>query len=98
MTLPVSPLQLGLIVAGVALVVGVMIYNWWLERRVRRRIETTFRKPAEAPGTAGGSSGRWGATLRGGGDVPKDVIPAYRPAETTSTFAPPIEVIEHDDE
>jgi hypothetical protein len=96
MTLPVSPLQLGLIVAGVALVVGVMIYNWWLERRVKRRIETTFPKPAEAFAAAGGSA-RVEPTLRGAGDVPDDVIPAYRPVETASTFTPPMDIIEHED-
>jgi hypothetical protein len=96
MTLPVSPLQLGLIVAGIALVVGVMIYNWWLERRVKRRIETPFRKPAEALAGAGGGA-RVEPTLRGAGDVPDDVIPAYRPPESTSTFTPPMDVIEHED-
>ncbi len=45
----VSPLQLGLIIAGVVLVVGVLIYNWWLERRVRRKISATFRKPESVP-------------------------------------------------
>jgi ZipA, C-terminal FtsZ-binding domain len=96
MTLPVSPLQLGLIVAGVALVVGVMIYNWWLERRVRRRIATTFRKPAEAL-AGGGGGARVEPTLRGAGDAPDNAHPAYRPAESGSTFTPPMEVIEHDD-
>lgn len=96
MTLPVSPLQLGLIVAGVALVVGVMIYNWWLERRVRRRIETTFRKPAEALAGGGGGATRVEPTLRGAGDVPDNALPAYRTAESGSTFTPPMEVIEHD--
>jgi hypothetical protein len=37
-----SSLQLGLIVAGIALVVGVLIYNWLQERRVRRRIDEAF--------------------------------------------------------
>jgi hypothetical protein len=97
MTLPVSPLQLGLIVAGVALVVGVMIYNWWLERRVRRRIDTTFRKPVEAVAMAGAGADRVEPTLRGAGEVPDDVIPAYRPPEATSSFAPPMDVIAHDD-
>jgi hypothetical protein len=96
MTLPVSPLQLGLIVAGVALVVGVMIYNWWLERRVRRRIETTFRPPG--PVSTEASPARVEPTLRGSGDVAEDVVPAYRPGENTSTFAPPMDVIAHDDD
>jgi hypothetical protein len=97
MTLPLSPLQLGLIVAGVALVVGVMIYNWWLERRVRRRIDTTFRKPVEAVAMAGGGVDRVEPTLRGAGEVPDDVTPAYRPAEATSSFVPPMDVIPHDE-
>ncbi len=41
--MPISNLQLGLIVAGVLLVLGVLIYNAWQERRVRRRIESAFR-------------------------------------------------------
>ena len=40
-----TSLQLGLIVAGIALVVGVIVYNWLQERRIRRRIDSTFRKP-----------------------------------------------------
>ena len=46
-----SPLQLGLIGAGIVLVVGVLIYNWWQERRVRQRIDAAFR-PSEAPAIA----------------------------------------------
>lgn len=38
-----TSLQLGLIAAGVALVIGVIIYNWLQERRVRRRIHEAFR-------------------------------------------------------
>ena len=34
-----TSLQLGLIAAGVALIVGVLVYNWLQERRVRRRID-----------------------------------------------------------
>lgn len=37
-----SSLQLGLIIGGLALVVGVIVYNWLQERRVRRRIEEAF--------------------------------------------------------
>src|SRR6185295_7285292 len=33
-----TSLQIGLIVGGIVLVVGVMIYNWLQERRVRRRV------------------------------------------------------------
>jgi FtsZ-interacting cell division protein ZipA len=43
-----TSLQLGLIVAGIVLVVGVVIFNAWQERRIRRRIDAAFRKPEEA--------------------------------------------------
>ncbi len=43
-----TSLQLGLIVAGVVLVAGVIVYNWLQERRIRRRIASTFRKPQSA--------------------------------------------------
>jgi ZipA, C-terminal FtsZ-binding domain len=46
-----NPLFLGLVAAGIALVAGVLIYNWLQERRVRRRIDAAFRKPD------GGASG-----------------------------------------
>jgi hypothetical protein len=39
-----NSLFLGLIAAGLALVAGVLIYNWLQERRVRRRIDIAFRK------------------------------------------------------
>lgn len=44
-----SQLQIGLIVAGVVLVVCVIVYNWLQERRIRRRLEATHApKPARA--------------------------------------------------
>jgi hypothetical protein len=48
-----NPLFLGLIAAGVVLVACVLIYNWLQERRVRRRIDATFRK---ADGNAQGAA------------------------------------------
>jgi len=38
----VSSLQLGLVVAGVLLVVGVILFNRWQERRIRQRIDGRF--------------------------------------------------------
>jgi hypothetical protein len=38
----VSRLQLGLIVAGAIVIVAVMVYNAWVERRARRRAEQAF--------------------------------------------------------
>ena len=101
MTLPVSPLQLGLIVAGVVLVVGVLIYNWWLERRVRRRIEATFRKPAEARrGAASRLAARRADAARRAERSPgrcRAGVPAPPDASEASTFTPPMDVIAHDD-
>ena len=53
-----SSLQLGLIVAGVLLVIGVLIYNWWQERRVRRRIKEAF---SQSPGGAAASAAHAGS-------------------------------------
>ncbi len=43
-----TSLQLGLIAAGAALVAGVVLYNGVQERRLRRKIESEFRKPDPA--------------------------------------------------
>jgi hypothetical protein len=40
-----NPLFLGLLVAGVALVIAVLVYNWMQERKVRRRITAAFTHP-----------------------------------------------------
>ena len=51
-----TSLQLGLIAAGVALVVGVLVYNWIQERRVRRRIQQAFRGANPASSREGGQT------------------------------------------
>jgi FtsZ-interacting cell division protein ZipA len=43
-----NPLFIALLIAGAVLVIGVVVVNWVQERRVRRRIDATFRKPATA--------------------------------------------------
>ena len=47
-----NPLFLGLLIAGVVLVIGVILINWLQERRVRRRIDAAFRKPRETASDA----------------------------------------------
>jgi len=103
MTLPISHLQLGLIVAGVLLVLGVIGYNAWQERRVRRRIASAFRPNEER------ESARVEPTLGSRGDAEEAAAvrtmraaPAATPAlpraadVPESSFVPPMEVIEHD--
>jgi FtsZ-interacting cell division protein ZipA len=106
-----SSLQLGLIVAGVLLVAGVIVYNAWQERRIRRRITSAFRKPddAAAPPDAGL---RVEPTMRTIPGVPDgfDAAPAAdtapyadgaqrssvaAPAEDDSAWTPPMDVVEH---
>jgi FtsZ-interacting cell division protein ZipA len=101
MPLSMSPLQLGLIIAGVLLVIGVIIYNAWVERRVKRRIAETFRKTE--PGSdlrSAPSAQRVEPTLSSAtaATPPADAVPAYRPDGNAedSDFVAPMEVIEHD--
>jgi len=98
----VSPLQLGLIIAGVVLVVGVLIYNWWLERRVQRRITATFRKPDGVTMQPGGGASiqRVEPTLRADGSaastVAANAVPAFRPnadEDAAPGWEPPIDVV-----
>ena len=47
-----TTLQLAMIAAGVVLVLAVIAYNVWQERRVRRRITSAFNPPAAPPSDA----------------------------------------------
>src|SRR6185369_9236341 len=95
-----SALQLALIAAGIVLVLGVVLYNQWQERRVRRRIDHAFKPPAgPVTGTDPEASRRIEPTLGGNGvsgdstAVPDDAVPAARaPAELpASPFAIPMD-------
>lgn len=103
-----SPLQLGLIGAGIVLVVGVLIYNWWQERRVRQRIEAAFR-PSESPkATPGDARLRVEPSLRTEGVDEVALVPATpaqgtrlalapdEPDAATPAWRPPMEEISHD--
>jgi len=104
MPMSMSPLQLGLIVGGVILVVGVLIYNAWVERRVRRRIATAFAAPDESA-TAGHSQGRRveptlraAAVAQDAPTAPSAGEFAYRTDDSRaadSDFVAPMDVIEH---
>jgi FtsZ-interacting cell division protein ZipA len=106
-----SSLQLGLIVAGVLLVAGVIVYNAWQERRIRRRITSAFRKPDDAasPPDAGLRVEPTMRTEPGNPDAEDDARAGGpgmqgdgahgRTADTTtvedSPWSPPMESVEH---
>jgi len=104
LALPISNLQLGLIVGGILLVLGVILYNHWQERRVRRRIESAFR-PTEEKESARveptlGSAPRGGETVAM--RTPRAAsassgLPTQAAPLAESTFVPPMDVIEHED-
>ncbi len=62
-----NPLFLGLLIAGVVLVIGVVLINWLQERRVRRRIDAAFGKP----GNTAPAAGRVEPMLHGEQDSPE---------------------------
>jgi FtsZ-interacting cell division protein ZipA len=102
--MPISNLQLGLIVAGVLLVLGVLIYNAWQERRVRRRIESAFRvadtvQPSRVEPTLKAIEDTdSSATMRSSRATSAPAAAEARSTNTAdSAFIPPMDVIEHDD-
>jgi len=107
----VSSLQLGLIVAGILLVAGVIVYNAWQERRIRRRISSAFRKPDDSA-LLKPSSHRVEPTLRStqrseddadaersDGDATDANVASTaglaKIADDDSTWSPPIEIVDH---
>jgi len=106
-----SSLQLGLIVAGVLLVAGVIVYNAWQERRIRRRITSAFRKPddAAAQPDAGVRVEPTMRTMPGGpeafvaapgagtgeGTVAAQEHPEAAATSDDSTWSPPMAVVPH---
>lgn len=44
-----SDLQIGLILLGVALIVAVLLFNWWQDRRVRRQMQAQFPRVDNDP-------------------------------------------------
>jgi hypothetical protein len=90
----VSSLQLGLVVAGVLLVVGVILFNRWQERRIRQRIDAAFASGRDKPQASGA---RVEPTLRGSAE--SRAVPAAAPTAPTAieaTAAVPGTEVEHD--
>jgi len=101
-----STLQLVLVIAGVLLVVGVMLYNRWQERRIRQRIDAAFARGREAPAvrdarveptlrTGGGSE----AEAHGAGSAPEATppVPGTEVAHDPDWRAPMDAVVGPDD-
>ncbi|HVO87517.1 MAG TPA: cell division protein ZipA C-terminal FtsZ-binding domain-containing protein, partial [Casimicrobiaceae bacterium] len=92
-----SSLQLGLIVAGILLVVGVIIYNGWQEHRLKRRLASASRKdPTQVIATPPGA-GRREPTLsevEQASTVPSPSAIARAPVEPPAEpFAIPMDVL-----
>lgn len=87
-----STLQLGLIVAGVLLVIGVIVYNQWQERRLKRQAASA----ASADLRAARTSERVEPTLGTSTAAPTatDGVAAFRgDADFDTAFEPPVDVI-----
>jgi len=95
-----SSLQLGLIVAGVLLVVAVIVYNVWQERRLKRSLAEAprgaERSAVEAPREAPRRGAERVEPTLGAQRAPPTTgeEQAFRPAAgRESTFEPPVDVI-----
>ena len=87
-----STLQLGLIIAGVLLVIGVIVYNQWQERRLKRRA----MPDAPVDLRASRAAERVEPTLAATTVAPAadDAVPVFRGgADTASDFEPPVDVV-----
>lgn len=95
-----SRLQIALVVAGVLLVVGVLAYNAWQERRMRRRLAPPAR-PARTEGAP--PAGRVEPTLRGDGSgvapavAPSAAVPGTEVAHALDDGAPMDDVVRLDE-
>ncbi len=93
-----TSLQIGLIAAGIALVVGVIVYNWLQERRVRRRIEDAFGKPARdassnpAPAASQQRIEPTLAAAREGDVVPENAARDLDAGDPDGGYEPPLEI------
>lgn len=81
-----SSLQLGLVIAGVLLVIGVILYNRWQERRARQRLH------APAVSRTASDAGRVEPTLRRGDDEATDPGAQYASASAATSARPGTEV------
>jgi len=87
-----STLQLGLIVAGVVLVIGVIVYNQWQERRLKRQAASAASADARAARTPERVEPTLGAATAP--PTASDGIAAFRgDADFESAFEPPLDAM-----
>ncbi|HZP64880.1 MAG TPA: cell division protein ZipA C-terminal FtsZ-binding domain-containing protein [Rudaea sp.] len=91
-----TSLQLGLIIAAVALVIGVIIYNWWQERRLRARLDATFSSLGKGkPDARAPASERVEPTLNRLGDSDREpMLTRAASGGATSSARMPVESID----
>jgi len=89
-----TSLQLGLIAAGVLLVIGVIIYNWWQERRVRARLDSTFSNLGKTEQRVAPASERVEPTLNRRDSTDEPMLTRAGAAEATSPSRVAIDDVE----
>jgi hypothetical protein len=94
-----TSLQIGLIVAGVVLVAGVLAYNWLQERRVKKRIDAAFAPRAQGADALLDASraraGRVEPTLGEGPSNAATGLPENPPGPQAEAepFEPPVDIV-----
>jgi FtsZ-interacting cell division protein ZipA len=89
-----SALQLGLIVAGVLLVVAVIVYNVWQERRVRRRLADAHpspRRPEPAAMPRGAERVEPTLATNRAATATSRGTPAFRPGDVAPATVDPLQ-------
>jgi len=66
-----SDLQIGLIALGVLLILLVLGFNWWQDRRVRRKMQSHFPTSEQDPLLGGAAAAAAGAATTASGAVPR---------------------------
>src|SRR5690606_18868054 len=54
--LTMSDLQIGLIILGIVLILVVLIFNWWQDRQIRRKMQEHFPEREHDPLMGGGQA------------------------------------------
>jgi len=97
-----SDLQIGLILLGLVLIVGVLLFNWWQDRRIRRQMQQHFPEREHDPlmGASDGTSSHgqrvepgFAFASDGAQDAPGDQGDADDDTDDTESVDPATEVV-----